>query len=183
MSEVSSDHGSSHRASHHAGLEQADSARSAHGKHRRPYVWLAVNLGLSLIAMYLLMFTMIDSWSDFRNNFNMLYMALTMLAPMGAIMLATMSGMYLNKRLNIVLYAGFALLFAAAFAGIRTQSLIGDGQFIDSMIPHHSGAILMCNRAKLVDAELLSLCETISQGQRREIEQMNSIAARLDGGG
>ncbi|MFC3638837.1 DUF305 domain-containing protein, partial [Camelimonas fluminis] len=29
------------------------------------------------------------------------------------------------------------------------------------------------------DPELIKLCQEISQGQRREIEQMNAIAARL----
>jgi uncharacterized protein (DUF305 family) len=47
------------------------------------------------------------------------------------------------------------------------------------MVPHHSGAILMCRGAKLQDPELVTLCQNISQGQRREIEQMNAVAARL----
>lgn len=50
------------------------------------------------------------------------------------------------------------------------------------MIPHHSGAILMCREASLKDQELMDLCNNISQGQRKEIEQMNAIQARLDNG-
>ncbi|MGE6825786.1 DUF305 domain-containing protein [Pseudomonas soli] len=52
-------------------------------------------------------------------------------------------------------------------------------QFIASMVPHHSGAILMCREAQLSDPELVNLCQAISDGQRAEIEQMNRIAARL----
>ncbi|MCV4785476.1 DUF305 domain-containing protein, partial [Escherichia coli] len=74
----------------------------------------ALNLALSLIPMYLAMFTMIDGWGDYRNNLNMLYMALTMLAPMGMIMLATMGAMYGNKPLNLALYLGLAFLFAGS---------------------------------------------------------------------
>ncbi|EPK6321508.1 DUF305 domain-containing protein [Pseudomonas aeruginosa] len=48
-----------------------------------------------------------------------------------------------------------------------------------SMVPHHSGAILMCREAQLSDPELVNLCQAISDGQRAEIEQMNRIAARL----
>lgn len=44
---------------------------------------------------------MIDGWGDFRNNLNMVYIALAMVAPMGILMLATMGGMYPNKRLNL----------------------------------------------------------------------------------
>jgi uncharacterized protein (DUF305 family) len=47
------------------------------------------------------------------------------------------------------------------------------------MIPHHSGAILMCREAQLEDPELQTLCDEIQAGQRREIEQMEAIAARL----
>ncbi len=149
------------------------------GMNRHPYAMFAVNMLLSLIVMYFVMFSMIDGWNDFRNNFNMLYMALTMVAPMGIIMLATMGSMYKNKRLNIEIHVLLVILFVAAFAGTRTQALIGDRQFIASMVPHHSGAILMCREASLEDSELVRLCSEISQGQRREIEQMNAIEARL----
>lgn len=158
------------------------STHDAHDAHASPhhYTMFAVNMVLSLLAMYLVMFSMIDGWGDFRNNLNTLYMAVAMVAPMGIVMLATMRGMYRNKPLNVALYAGLALVFAAAFAGTRTQAAIGDRQFIASMIPHHSGAVLMCREAPLADAELLKLCEQISRGQRQEIAQMNAIRARLD---
>lgn len=147
------------------------------------YLMFAVNMLLSLVVMYFVMFSMIDGWADFRNNLNTFYMALTMLAPMGIIMLAAMGGMYRNRGLNVGLYLGLIALFVAAFAGTRTQTLIDDRQFIASMIPHHSGAILMCREANLTDEELVDLCNQISQGQRKEIEQMNAISARLDGPG
>lgn len=132
----------------------------------------------SLIPMYLAMFTMIDGRGDFRNNLNMLYMALTMLAPMGMILLATMGSMYGNKPLNLALFAGLAALFAASLWATRAQALVDDKQFVDSMIPHHSGAILMCREARLTE-ELVKLCGEIVKAQRAEIGQMEAIAARL----
>jgi uncharacterized protein (DUF305 family) len=153
----------------------------AHGKPARHYLMFAVNILLSLVVMYFVMFSMIDGWADFRNNVNMFYMAMTMVAPMGVIMLATMGGMYASKRLNLVLYAVLALLFVAALAATRLQTKVDDRQFIASMIPHHSGAILMCREAELRDQELVKLCSEITSSQRREIEQMKSIKARLDG--
>ena len=151
-----------------------------HGGPGAPYAMFAVNMLLSLAVMYLVMFSMIDGWIDFRNNLNMLYMALTMVAPMGIIMLATMRGMYRNRAANLAWYISLAVVFVAAFAGTRTQALIGDQQFIRSMIPHHSGAILMCREADLADAELARLCDEIARTQRAEIDQMNAIRARLD---
>lgn len=161
-------------------MEQGNHATGNNAKHH--YTMFLVNMLLSLVVMYFVMFSMIDGWSDFRNNLNTFYMALTMVAPMGIIMLATMRGMYGRTTWNMALYAGLAILLVAALAGTRQQTAIGDGQFIASMIPHHSGAILMCREATLKDAELIKLCEQISSGQRREIEQMNAIQARLNAG-
>lgn len=149
------------------------------GATSRPYAMFAVNMALSLAVMYFVMFSMIDGWRDFRNNLNMFYMALTMVAPMGIIMLATMGGMYGSRRLNLALYAGLAVLFVAAFLATRKQSLIDDRQFIASMIPHHSGAILMCREARITDADLAKLCEEIVRAQREEITRMEAIGARL----
>ena len=88
---------------------------------RRSYLLFALNMVLGFVAMYLLMFTMVDALPDFFNNLNMGYMALSMLAPMGAIMLATMPGMYPNRGLNIGIYALCGIVFVLALAGIRTQ--------------------------------------------------------------
>ncbi len=150
-----------------------------HGSHGRPYLMFWVNMILGLIVMYVVMFSMIDGWGDFRNNLNMFYMAITMWAPMGIFMLATMPGMFPNRRANIALYVVFALLTAGSFWATRSQTLIDDGQFIDSMIPHHSGAILMCREAKLADSELKTLCDEIMAAQREEIDKMTSIRNRL----
>lgn len=144
------------------------------------YTLFVINMVLSLTVMYFVMFSMIDGWFDFRNNLNMLYMALTMVAPMGIIMLFTMRGMYQRKPLNWALHVVLALIFVAALAATRQQSAIGDIQFIASMILHHSGAILMCREARIQDVELIKLCEEITSAQRREIEQMNAIRARLE---
>ena len=147
-------------------------------QHAHAYRMLALNLILSLIVMYLVMFTMIDGPDDFYNNLNMFYMALTMWAPMGSLMLLTMAPMYKNRKLNLVLQLGFAAIFLLSFLGTRTQAAIGDTQFLRSMIPHHSGAILMCREASLADTEIIALCSEIIRAQREEIDQMKAILAR-----
>jgi len=157
-----------------------DRAKSAHHEvGAKPYMMLAVNLGLSLLVMYVAMFAMIWSWGEFIQNVNFFYMALVMWAPMGAIMLATMGGMYRNRKLNAALYVAFAAIFVLSLVGIRQQSLVGDDQFLRSMIPHHSGAILMCEEAKLTDPEIRQLCGEIIQAQKDEIAEMKRIMGRL----
>lgn len=145
---------------------------------RRHYLMLGVNLLASAIVMYFVMFTMIWTAADLFNNLNTFYMALMMVTPMGVLMLLMMPSMYSNGRLNAVLYAAFAMVFALSFYAMREQSLVGDRQFLRSMIPHHSGAILMCERASLKDAEIRRLCAGIVEGQQAEIDQMKAILAR-----
>lgn len=163
----------------HSGMGHATHEGGDHKRHGRPYLMFWINMILGLVVMYFVMFSMIDGWPDFRNNLNMFYMAVTMWAPMGIFMLATMPGMFPNRRMNIVLYLAFVLLTVLSFWGTRSQALIDDRQFVDSMIPHHSGAILMCREADLEDQELVDLCGEIIEAQRSEIEQMEAIGARL----
>jgi hypothetical protein len=153
--------------------------RHERGSHGHPYLMFWVNMLLGLAVMYIVMFSMIDGWGDFRNNLNMFYMAVTMWAPMGIFMLVTMPRMYPNRRMNLALLAVFVILTAGSFWATRAQALIDDRQFIASMIPHHSGAILMCRETNLSDPELVTLCGEIMQAQRDEIEQMERIADRL----
>ena len=84
-----------------------------------------------------------------------------------------------NARLNLLLYGAFAAIFVAAFAFMRSQAFVGDEQFLRSMIPHHSGAILMCEQSSITDPEIVALCGQIMQSQKQEIAQMKRILAQL----
>ena len=48
------------------------------------------------------------------------------------------------------------------------------------MIPHHSGAILMCDNPRLEYPEILRLCGEIIESHKREIDQMINRAERLE---
>ena len=74
---------------------------------------------------------------------------------------------------------GAVVIFAGSFYAMRSQAAIGDRELIRGMIPHHSGAILMCGKAKLTDPELIALCDEIVDAQEREISQMQAILDRL----
>lgn len=145
---------------------------------KNPYVNLAVQSLVGGIIMYFVMFVMIDRLSSFYNNLNMLYMALMMVTPMIVLMIVAMPNMFPSKRANGILLVGSIVVFAASFALIRTQTTIGDTAFLRSMIPHHSGAILMCREASLRDPELKTLCQDIIRSQQQEIDQMKGMLAR-----
>ncbi|MGE0854008.1 MAG: DUF305 domain-containing protein [Hyphomicrobiaceae bacterium] len=143
------------------------------------YASMALQTTISGVVMYLVMFVMIDSTASFYNNLNMFYMTLMMVAPMVVLMVLAMKHMFPSKALNALVVLGAIVVFFGAFALIRTQTTIGDRGFLRSMIPHHSGAILMCGEANLTDPEIKKLCEEIIRSQQREIDQMKSILARL----
>ena len=149
---------------------------------RKHYMTLLLNVAISAVVMYFVMFAMIWSGAQFVQNINFVYMAILMATPMGVLMLIMMGPKCPDRRLNIALHALFVILFLVALWATRSQALVGDKQFVRSMIPHHSGAILMCNRASLQDAEVRDLCfsrEGIVRSQEREIEQMEAILRRL----
>lgn len=148
-------------------------------QNENAYRSMALQTMISGVIMYMVMFVMIDNMASFYNNLNMLYMTLMMVAPMVVLMVLAMRQMFPSKMLNTVVILGAAVVFVGAFALIRTQTTIGDQGFLRSMIPHHSGAILMCREASLTDREIKRLCEEIIPTQQREIEQMKKILARL----
>jgi uncharacterized protein (DUF305 family) len=145
-----------------------------HQHHSRPYVRLAIMAAASFAAMYALMYAMVAQWADIYPNLNQAYMAALMAAPMVIIELIVMAPMYPNRRANAAVLGASALVFALAFAGIRDQTAIGNGEFLRSMIPHHSSAILMCEKAPVSDPEIERLCGQIIAGQRQEIAQMRA---------
>ena len=144
---------------------------------KNSYVSLAIQTIVSGAIMYLVMFVMIDSLSSFYNNLNMLYMTLMMVAPMVMLMVLAMSHMFPSKAANTALLLGATVAFFGSFWLIRSQTTIGDTAFLRSMIPHHSGAILMCGEAKLTNPEIVKLCEGIIKSQREEIDQMKRMLA------
>ena len=107
-------------------------------------------------------------------------MAGLMAAPMGVIELALMRAMYPDRRLNVVVVAGSLLALAVFWVLLREQVAVSDRQFLRSMIPHHAGAILMCEQSPIQDAEIKRLCEAILSSQQSEIDQMKAKLKALD---
>ena len=148
-----------------------------HTRHdgQRHYLRLFGMIVLSFISMYILMYSMANSFADVYNSLNQVYMAGLMTAPMVAIELWLMSSMYKDKRLNAVVIAASVAAGVMFFTSIRQQTMISDRQFLRSMIPHHSGAILMCEEAPVQDQRIKDLCKEIISSQRREIDQMRAL--------
>lgn len=153
---------------------------AAQGHEPKHYRRLLVMTVISFIAMYVLMYAMVDRLANVYPNFNQFYMAGLMAAAMVAIELVVMSRMYPNKRRNVLLIAASVAALAVFWILIRQQTAIAERQFLKSMIPHHAGAILMCQQASLQDAEVVRLCEGIVRGQQAEIDLMKAKLRELE---
>lgn len=147
----------------------------AHSAHEQQhYVRLYLMVGLSFITMFILMYAMVDRFSNVYANLNQLYMAALMAAPMVLIEMALMRKMYRQKEKNLLIIGGSVLIVLASWFAIRQQAAISDAQFLRSMIPHHAGAILMCEKLRASDLEIKRLCEQIIDSQKKEIALMEA---------
>lgn len=143
------------------------------------WIKLGIMTVASFLAMYFLMYSMVNSGEDLYLSVNQVWMAGSMATAMVGIELIVMAEMYKNALVRNVLIGVSILATIMLVLFTRYQTGIGDNDFLRSMIPHHSGAILMCANPDLTDAEIRSLCSEITEAQRREIDQMKSIKARL----
>jgi uncharacterized protein (DUF305 family) len=135
---------------------------------------------LSFVSMYVLMYAMVNAFANVYGNLNQFYMAGLMAAPMVVIELALMGAMYRDRRKNLLILAVCLAALIMFWIFIRKQTAITDSQFLRSMIPHHAGAILMCEEAPIRDAEIKQLCGAIISSQQSEINQMKAKLAELE---
>ena len=158
-----------------------DHRMERHGADRvqGSYAVLGVELAIDFVIMYLVMYTMIATVDHLYLNINNAYMTLMMVAPMAVVMLAAMRSMYPAPAANLAIGALAVVVFVGGFVAMRSQAAVGNEQFLRSMIPHHSGAILMCEQAAITDPEIVALCGQIVEAQRAEIAQMEAILARM----
>jgi uncharacterized protein (DUF305 family) len=164
----------------HAAQGKSHAMHGAHARHMHHYRRLALMAVLSFAAMYVLMYAMVNAFENVLPNVNQFYMAGLMAAPMVIIELALMGMMYPNKKANVAIGLASAILGLAFWFAIRTQAGVGNEQFLKSMVPHHAGAILMCEKADISDPDIRKLCAQIIESQQSEIDQMKALLRKQD---
>jgi uncharacterized protein (DUF305 family) len=70
-------------------------------------------------------------------------------------------------------------LFVVFLSALRTQTPVGDVQYMKAMIPHHSSAIITSKNVNIKDPEVTKLSEQIIKSQEKEIAQMKAILERM----
>lgn len=157
---------------------QSGEGHSGHGSSGKMYLKFGIILLVSLGLMWVLSMSMVRSIDHFYFNLSNFWMALLMVSAMAIVMVVGMWAMFKNTKANIAMLVGFAVLFVGVFALGRTETFVGNEQFLKSMIPHHSRAILVCQESNITDPEIVELCEEIVQTQQEEISQMQTILDR-----
>ncbi|MGR3433478.1 MAG: DUF305 domain-containing protein [Shimia sp.] len=134
----------------------------------------------STVVMYFFMYWNIYRLEDFRLSETRAYMSVLMGGTMLAIMLAFMLHMYKSKAVNLALFGLSAVLFAAGLWLVRSQETVQDGSWMKSMIPHHSIAIMVSERAEITDPRVRKLADEIIAAQEKEIAEMDYLIRALE---
>jgi uncharacterized protein (DUF305 family) len=140
-------------------------------------------IATSVVVMFGIKYLSTYEWSHVWYSETRTYMALMMGGAMGVIMLGFMLGMYKNRRINIAIFAGAAVLFGISLFLVRSQTTVQDSSYMKSMIPHHSIAILTSERSELSDQRVCKLAEEIITAQRREIAEMEWLIRDIEENG
>ncbi|MDT0164039.1 DUF305 domain-containing protein [Actinotalea sp. AC32] len=162
------------RADQHGGQhgdQHGDQHGGGHGKGM--YLRFVAMILTGMVVMYWTMFVGSWEWSHVRFSQSRLFMALTMGGAMGLVMLAWMLAMYRSAKANAALVVGSLLLLAGGVYLDRSQTTVGDTSWMSAMIPHHSLAITRSERASIQDVRVCELAASISEAQRREIDEMD----------
>ncbi len=143
----------------------------------KTFVWMLL---LSFTIMYGVMFLNVDQVDHIYLSMTRFYMTLMMVSAMALLMLAMMRMMYKNRKLNMIIILSSLAVFILSLVGVRTQTFVGDVQYMKGMIPHHSIAIMTSKNANIKDPEVRKLADGIIAAQEKEIAQMKRILARIN---
>jgi hypothetical protein len=127
--------------------------------------------GMFLISL-LMTPIMINSLADYRLSLNQLYMASFMSFAM-VLLEATMHPMPVAAWLVTVIGLVFSII------AYRSQWLVGDREYLNDMIPHHSMAVLTSRTRmeRTVDRRIKQVAETILNAQVKEIALMKLLTS------
>lgn len=132
-------------------------------------------IAASTFIMFFLMYQLIYSMDHAIFSINRLLASLIMGCVMTAVMLSFMWSMYNGKGIKIAILTLAALVFVGLLLLNRSQTVITDVSFMQSMIPHHSIAINNARKAAIKDPRVRKLADEIIESQVREIAVMNLL--------
>lgn len=140
-------------------------------------------IAVSTFIMFFLMYQLIYSLDHATFSVNRLIASLVMGCVMAVVMLGFMWSMYDGTRLKIGVVGGAAIVAILLLLTNRSQAVIDDVRFMESMIPHHSIAINNARKASISDPRVRELADEIIESQVREIAEMKLLIDDIDRNG
>ena len=143
----------------------------------------AAMIATSTFIMFFLMYQLVYEADHATFSVNRLVASLVMGSVMTAVMLGFMWSMYEGTGIKMAVLAGAIVLGGLLLYVNRSQTLIGDVEFMKSMIPHHSIAINNARKSDIRDPRVRELANEIIAAQVREIEEMKLLIDDIDRNG
>lgn len=147
--------------------------------------WLrfAGMIATSTIIMFFLMYQLVYSWDHALFSLTRLVSSAVMGCVMTSVMLVFMWRMYRPQAAKVAVLAVSILGGVAVLAANRSQVLVGDAEFMEAMIPHHSIAINNAVRADIRDPRVRYLADRITRDQVKEIAEMKMLLRDIEQNG
>lgn len=140
-------------------------------------------IATSTLIMFFLMYQLVYSFDHVSFSTNRLIASLVMGSVMTIVMLTFMWKMYKGITTKILVLV-IAIVLGTTFLYVnRSQALIGDVEFMKSMIPHHSIAINNARKASISDPRVRELADGIIKTQVVEIEAMKQLIRDIETNG
>jgi hypothetical protein len=133
--------------------------------------------------MFLLMYQLVYEPAHLTFSVNRLVASLVMGSVMAVLMLGFMWSMYEPRGVKVAVLVVGALSTTALLYINRSQMLIGDVEFMQSMIPHHSIAINNARKSEISDPRVRELANQIISSQVREIREMQLLLEDIEANG
>lgn len=146
-----------------------------HAKPEMSWARFAAMIVTSTFIMFFLMYQLVYELDHATFSLNRLTASLVMGSVMTVVMLAFMWRMYEPRGLKVAVLTLGILSTGALLYTNRSQALIGDVEFMTSMIPHHSIAINNARKAEISDPRVRELANGIIASQVREIREMQLL--------
>ncbi|WP_232314859.1 DUF305 domain-containing protein [Oceanibaculum pacificum] len=140
-------------------------------------------IAVSTLVMFPLMYQLVYSADHATFSLTRLVSSVVMGCVMAVIMLAFMWKMYEGQAIKLAVLIGAIVVGVVALAINRQQMLIGDVDFMKSMIPHHSIAINNARKADIRDPRVRKLADGIIRAQVMEIAEMKLLVADIERSG
>lgn len=143
----------------------------------------AAMIATSTFIMFFLMYQLVYTIDHAMFSLNRLIASLVMGCVMTVVMLSFMWSMYKGIGTKIAVLVLASLLGVIFLFVNRSQSLIGDDDFMKSMIPHHSIAINNARKASINDPRVRELADKIIEAQVLEIAEMKLLLDDIEQNG